>query len=468
MQDDNNRDKHYADDLVNRYEQMLASNASYYFDVDQFEEIIEYYCDASKFYKALEVIEYAYTLFPDNTTIMLRETQILAGMGHLTRALNRLKSLEKFEPKNEEVLLTMASIYSQLREHPKAIQLFKKVLELGGDEYADEIYLEIALEYENMERFDKAIETLLEALAMKPDNEILLYELAYCYEATDRIAESVEFYQKFIDQYPYNFAAWYNLGNALQKLEQLEDALDAYDYCIAVQSDFAPAYYNKAHALFKLERYNEAIQILEESYAVEQPQAPVYCHIGECFEKLGELDKALFYYRKSLQTDEGYADAYLGIGVVMDLQSKTIDSLSYIEKAIELEPENADYYLFQVEMLKKLKRIDEAEAITESLMTRFADNEDVWLDHSDVLFLKSDMLGAIKIINEGWQKVPQSTALGYRKVAYLLEAGLVADGQELLMRMYMNDKEGIQELVEYYPNIKNNLFYIDMLAGKSN
>ena len=80
MQDDNNRDKHYADGLVNRYEQMLANNESYYFDVDQFEEIIDYYCEDSKFYKALAVIEYAYTLFPENTTIMLREAQILAGM----------------------------------------------------------------------------------------------------------------------------------------------------------------------------------------------------------------------------------------------------------------------------------------------------------------------------------------------------------------------------------------------------
>lgn len=467
MQDDNNRDKHYADDLVNRYEQMLANNESYYFDVDQFEEIIDYYVEDSKFYKALAVIEYAYTLFPENTNIMLREAQILAGMGHLTRALNRLKSLEKFEPKNEEVLLTMASIYSQLREHPKAIQLFKKALEFGGDEYADEIYLEIALEYENMERFDKAIDTLKEALLLKPDNEILLYELAYCFETTERLAESIEFYQNFIDQFPYNFAAWYNLGNAFQKIEQLEESLDAYDYCIAVQSEFAPAYYNKAHALFKLERYAEAIQVLEESYTIEPPQAPVYCHIGECFEKLNELDKALFYYRKSLQTDESYADAYLGIGVVLDLQGKTTESLVYIERAIDLEPENPDYFLFQVEMLKKMKRYDESEAITESLITRFSDNEDVWLDHADVFFLKNDILGALKAINEGWQKIPQSSALGYRKVAYLLEAGLHAEAQDLLIRMYVNDKEELDELVEYYPKIKENTTYIDLITGKN-
>jgi len=182
---------------------------------------------------------------------------------------------------------------------------------------------------------------------------------------------------------------------------------------------------------------------------------------------VNELDKALFYYRKSLQTDESYADAYLGIGVVFDLQGKTSESLVYIERAIDLEPENADYFLFQVEMLKKMKRYDESEAITESLITRFSDNEDVWLDHADVFFLKNDMLGALKAVNEGWQKIPQSSALGYRKVAYLLEAGLHAEAQELLVRMYINDKDELNELVEYYPKIKENVTYIDLITGKA-
>lgn len=456
-----NRDQHYAQDLVQRYEKMLADNESYYFDIDQFEEIIDYYCVNNKFKRALHVIEYAYMLFPENTTLMLREAQILSGMGHLNKALQRLRILEQME-QNEEVLLTMASIYSQQREHRKAITLLQKALALGGAEYEDEIYMEIALEYENMERFDKAQEVLQEAIAKRPENEILLYELAYCFDINDRTSESIEYYEAFIEQHPYSFPAWYNLANSYQKIGQLSSALDAYDYCLAIQNDFTPAYYNKAHTLFKMDRFQEAIAVFEETYNYEQPQAPVYCHIGECFEKMNQLDKALFYYKKSIQTDEFYADAYLGMGVALDLKENTREGLTYIQRAIELDPENADYSLFEVEFLKKLELWPEAEALTESLISRFPDNEDAWLEHSDIFFQRADVDKALEIINTGWQKCPQSHEIGYRKVVYLLEAGKKSEAEELLLRLSQSNPDGMLDIEEYYPEIKNNTLFAEL------
>lgn len=460
------REQDHSMQLVSRYEQMREKNESYYFDVEQFEEIVEFYFDDNKYAKALQVIEYAYTLFPENFTLMLREAQILTGLGHLTKALTRLKVLEKIDA-NEEVLLTLASIYSQQREHKTAIQLLKKALALGTREYQDEIYLEIALEYENMERFDKAQEILAEAILLNPENEILLYEFAYCLDIGDKAAEAVEFFARFTEHHPYNFSAWYNLANAYQKLGQLEEALEAYDFCIAIQEDFTPAYYNKAHTLFKMDRFQEAVQVFEETYTFEQPQSPVYCHIGECFEKMNELDKALFYYRKSISLDENNADAFLGMGITLDLMEKTVDGLSYIEKAIQLEPENPDYQVFQMEFLKKLERFAEAEAIGESCIVLFPDNEDIWLDYSDVFAQQGDIQKAMDIINTGWQNCPQSNDIGYRKVAYLMMTGKTAEGEELMLRLHATNPEGLKELEDYYPEIRTNLLFVEISGPKN-
>ncbi len=461
-----NRDQNNSQELVHKYEQMLAKNEAYYFDIEQFEEIIDYYCDASVFTRALRVIDYAYSLFPENVTMMIREAQILTGMGHLAKAMKRLKILEKIEP-NEEVLLTLASIYSQQREHAKAIILLKKALALGGREFEDEIYMEIALEYESLERYDKAQEILIEAINKRPENEILLYELAYCYDIAEKSLEAVEFYLAFIEKHPFSFAAWYNLANAYQKLDQMEEALEAYDLCIAIQEDFTPGYYNKAHTLFKMERYQQAVQVFEETYAFEQPQAPVYCHIGECFEKMNEYDKALFYYKKSIQLDENYADAFLGMGIALDLMDKTFEGLTYVERAIDLETNNSDYYLFQIEFLKKLGRLEEAEAIGEVCIIRFAENADLWLDYSDIFVQKEEVDKAIEIINTAWQKCPQSHEIGFRKVAYLMKSGRIAEAEELLLRLTASETEGLKELEEYYPEIKNNVLFAEISLGRS-
>ncbi|MEY3397579.1 MAG: hypothetical protein RL220_173 [Bacteroidota bacterium] len=456
------RDQHYAEELVHRYEEMLARNESYYFDVDQFEEIIDYYVDSNKYPTALKVIEYAYSLFPDNTVMMLREAQILAETGLLTRSLNRLKILQKFEPRNEEVLLTMASIYSQLRDHHMAIQLYKKALECAGDELLEEISMEIALEYENMDRFDKALEVLHEALERQPENETLLYELAYCYEMSDKTSECIQYYSAFLDKYPYSFPAWYNLGNAYQKLEKLDDAIKAYDYCLAIQEDFVPAILNKAHALFKADRFEEAIKVFEESYVYEPPQAHTYCHVGECFEKLGELDKALFYYKKSIHTDEMYGDAYIGMGIVLDLLGKTAEGLRYMERAMELEPDNVDYQLFKAELHKKQKEFDTALVMYQSMIGKFEDNDEVWMDYADLFFQTGDMNQAMITIETGLLKVPQSADLGFRKSLYLLLQGKVAEAEELMRKYAALDHEGLAELKEYYPAISENQFFVEL------
>lgn len=458
---DDNSEQHYAKDLVMRFEQMMAENASYYFDIDQFEEIIEYYNFSGKLKHALEVIEYGYSLFPENTTLLFKEAQILTGVGRLNKALQRLRMLEQIE-QSDEVLLLMASIYSQQREHRKAISLLFRVLELTSEDSQDEIYMEIALEYENMERFDKAQEILQEAILKFPENEILLYELAYCFDLSERTAESVEYYQSFIEKYPYSFPAWYNLANAYQKLEMMDKALDAYDYSIAIQSDFTPAYYNKALSLFKMDRFQEAINVFEETYHYEPPQAPVYCHIGECFEKMDQFDKALFYYRKSIQTDEFYADGYLGVGVIMDLQDNTAEGLPFVERAVELEPDNVDYLLFKVEFLKKLEHWDEVEVLTQSLIKRFPDNEDVWLEYSDVFFKKDDAKSALDTLLTGLEHCPKSDEIHFRKVAYLMALGRITEAEELMFFLAQTKNNNLSEIEDYYPEIRNNLVFIEL------
>ena len=410
-------DYHNTGDLISRFEQMIQQNESYYFDVEQLEAIIDGYQANLSYQKAIKALEYAYSLFPDNTALIIKEVQLLSGIGQLSKALSRLKVLEKFEPNNEEMLLTMAAVYSQLREHNKAIQYYKRALQICSEEEIDDVYLEIALEYENLEQYEKAIDT---------------------------------------------FAAWYNLGNAFQKLDRSEESIEAYDYCLAIQSDFAPAYYNKAHALFKLEKYAEALEVLEESYVYEPPQAPIFCHVGECFEKLNDYDKALFYYHKSIETDEYWADAYLGIGVVMDLQGKLAEALPFLDKAIDLESKNPDYAIYKMEVLVKMEKFDEAISLGEKLVKEFPENEETWMALADAFFKLGNNEKALETMLDATLVHLSNPDIGYRRAVYLIELGKIQDAQDLLHYLMQNDSAQLSELEEYYPKILQLPFYIQL------
>ena len=130
MSDEERRDyRHDAKKLVDRFESMLKNRESQYFDLDELESITEYYFQEGELRKALKVIRYGDSIFQEHPTLMLREAQILAIMGHHTRAIPRLKNLLHIEPSNDEAHLTLASVYSQLREHHEAIKHFQRLKE---------------------------------------------------------------------------------------------------------------------------------------------------------------------------------------------------------------------------------------------------------------------------------------------------------------------------------------------------
>ena len=438
-------------ELVARFEQMMQQNKRAFFDADELEEIIDFYGENGDFTSLLSVVEFGLSIYPLNHMLMLKEAQALLSLGRITQGIQRLKKLEKIE-KSEELCLTLASVYSQQREHQKSIKYLREALSFSGGENDAEIFLEMAFEYENMSRFDKAKDVLKEAIQKFGDNEMLLHELAFVFENLGGAAESVEYFSKLTDVDPYSYAAWYNLGNALQSSDQVVPAIEAYDYCIAIQEDFTPAYYNKAHCLFKQENYLDSIRVFEETYAYEPPQAHVFCHIGECFEKLQEFDKAIFYYRKSISADESYSDAYLGIGLTLDLQGKSEEGLTFIDKAMVMDPDNTDYLLFKLDIVSRNSDIKRANDTIEALLNYHRHSADMFLDVSEYYVHIDDFERAMRIIDEGISELADSNVLLIRKASYFFLRNQMNDCLSTLHQSAPCSQEEWNDLKEINPD----------------
>lgn len=449
--------------LVERFEHMVAKDESYFFDIDEFESIIEYYLERNKIKQAQSVIRYAHQIFPDNMMLLLREAQLLASTGKLSRAIPRLKNLLRFEPRNEEILMTLASVYSQLREHNQAIKYLQEAMKVADNDLRDELWIEMALEYENLDRFDKAIETLKSAIEINPENETALYELAYCFEMSDRLEDSIKYFRSFIDDEPYSFPVWYNLGNIYQKKGELQEAIHCYDYCLVIQEDFTPALLNKAHALVKSEEYELAIASYLELLEFEPEHASTLCFVGECFERLGKLVEAESFYKKSISVDEEFADAWIGLGVVADLQEMTDAAIRFFEKALLIEPENTDFMLLMAAAKKKLDLFSEATAIYEKALLIDNKNEDIWLDHVDNAIRSGDGPLALTLIREAKEQLPDNIFLCYREVAILYRIGKRKEAYGVLEELLSHSFENSQSLLEYLPEIENDPVVIQLL-----
>lgn len=464
MNDETRRDEESQEEqaLVARYEEMNRLNTSWYFDIDQFEQIISFYFDQGRTKSALQAVRYAENIFPNSPTLLLREAQVMAANGELSRAIPRLKNLLHLEPNNDEIHLTLASIYSQSRKHEKAIKHFSIALKLCSDDFRDDITLDLALEYESSNQYHLAIELLKKTITRNPKHETATFELAFCYEMADKPHQAIEFFNTFIDQSPYSFAAWYSLGNAYGKIEKYEKAVSALEYCLAIREDFAQGWISLANCLVQKSEYQKAIDAFNEAIKLEKPDAAILCYLGECYEKLEQPEEALKYYEQSIENNELYADAYIGKSVVLDILGKSKQALVFMESAHKIESENEDIQLMLAELYSKMKRRDQAEVLYKALVKNHPKLVEVWLDYAHFLYGNDEISEASKLTEEALGEIPDNGSLLFRKVAYLHAKGKVKEAMLLLGFLFDSGFTESVELIEYYPDILNEPVALDL------
>ena len=437
-------------DCVERYEAMREQNAHFFFDVEEFELIIEHYLESNDSRRAEEVLGYAQQQHPDALDLKFCEAHVLMGLGKLNKALSVLDAISKLEPFNVDVYLHKAGIYSQLRNHHRAVEHYKRALALA-DEGLDDIHLDLAFEYENLEQFDLAIHSLQQALEMNPENEAVLYELAYCYDLAEAHQSAITFFREFTNEHPYAFVAWYNLGNALARMDRFEESVEALDYCLAIEERFTAAHFSKARNLLIQGSYQEAIDCYQETIAVDGPQAITFSYIGECYEKMDNYEEALIHYDRSIALDANWVDAWIGRGVVRDMQDRLPEALKDLEKAIELAPELGDAWYYLANVLARMDRPEEAFAAFVKMNKLEPDNLDGWLDHSDLLFRMKGAGPAVRKLREGEQVHQLNSRYRYRMASYLLQDGQQQQGLLELEEALMAEHAGHVLFLEHFP-----------------
>ncbi|WGU71010.1 hypothetical protein QIU18_03065 [Capnocytophaga canimorsus] len=105
---------------VLRFESMLKKNHVFFFEVEEFEEIIGHYLDLGKMNKAKHALGIGLQQHPMATSLKLLQVEILIFEDQLKEASVILEQLFVLEPSNSEVYVQQANLYSKLKNHQKS------------------------------------------------------------------------------------------------------------------------------------------------------------------------------------------------------------------------------------------------------------------------------------------------------------------------------------------------------------
>ena len=384
------------------FENHLKGQSIGFIDSDRVEMIIDHYLINSQYQKAKDACVFGLEIFPYNNIFNLRKAQAMTGLGLLSEALKLINEIEKLENSNAELFLTKASLLGQLRDTKNAIKYYRLALNECENAEKDEIYVDMAMEYEHNQNFTGAIDVLNEALNHNPHNEFALSELSYCYEKEEKEEEAICKITLFIDENPYSFSAWYHLGNAYLRTQNFEKAIWAFDYSILINDSSAAAHFNIASAYLSIERYHQAITHFQSSLDLDGEEPMAYCYMGEAYEQLEELELAKNCYLKSVELSPNFAQAWLGLGIIEDLKGNTNEALVIFNKAIEFEPESSGINHVIASAYEKQKEFETAKKYYQICLELDPNDMDCLGDFLKMLISldKKKALDFIKIFNE--------------------------------------------------------------------
>jgi len=446
--------------LVDSFEEIVASNDQPFFDVKEFETIIDFFMFRLNYKKCEEAIKHALKLYPNNTVFLFQKAELFSQCSREHQALEILKYLEKIEPQNTEVYIKKGSLYHHYKEYEKAIkEYFKAIKTVSNELEVSNIYVDIAEEYIYIDDIENSFEYIHKSIKLNPDNESVLRITNFICNAEDEeyLNYTVDVLHDFLEEFPFSLPLWIALGNVYEILEHYFKAIEAYDYAIAINPSHMLPYLNKAQVFSNLEDYNNAIKVYKQMLALEEkPDCWILNLIGECYEKLNKPGTARKYFTKATETDSLDYESWINLGFNYLNNDEPQKALDCMEEALQTVPaEFPDILFIKAKAFTYLKRYEEAFPQFELLLAVKDKNPDVWIDYADAVEEYKGTNAAIKILERGIKKFPDYAALQYRISACKFKSGKQSQGLLCLYNAMSKDFSGMDVFFKYMPELKN-------------
>lgn len=416
------KDNYWDDDIVgavNRFKNSLISGRTTYFDVSEFEGIVEQLLEEGDLQASEIAAKQGIQIHPNAVPLQLKYAQVLLNKGHYKKSLKYLQLAEKMDESNPDVHLLKGSARMVMGNESEALMSFRKAIKFAGSDI-DEILYHIGSTYAQIGEIKKAIYYFEKAVRTNPTNDLALYDLGFFHDQEGNYHKSIKYYNLYLDNDPFNHYVWFNLGTVYNKTENHKKAIEAYEFAYAINDKFHMSLFNIGNALANDERFEEAIEKYNEFLEKEPDNDDAYCYIGECYLNLEDNIKSEYYYQKALQINKKNDTGWFGIGLIRWVEQQYQESIEYIRKAVTLDDFNSEYWLTLGKVYKDYNHLEEAGKALKKAARIEPENAEIWLTWAELYLKFGEDDNAIRILKKGVETNDDSI-LKYRLVGVLLQ-----------------------------------------------
>lgn len=266
----------------------------------------------------------------ERTGVRLEDQERLMSLGYVNFApAGRGPALP--DPKEKIPLLRLiqqAQAYELEERFAEAEQVYLRVLQDVLDSPAG--YVNLALAQARQRKFDQAIRTLNEGIAMIPDSETLLVRLGHTYLVIGRAREAFETMNKVLSLNPRNVDALTVCAGILDTEGRKEEARTYYDRALAVEPESRYLRMSYAGNLASSGRLREAIEVYKKLIDDFPEEQAFYQYTGIAYSYLGEYDQAISFLERGLAI-QPTPIGYFNLAVAYEKSGNIREAVTYFK-----------------------------------------------------------------------------------------------------------------------------------------
>lgn len=305
--------------------------------------------------------------------IAMLSAEQLSGNGRrdaLQQATAALEAAKKVQPRNMEILKTLAATYVAQQDLPKIINAYRDILSVnprdtysllilanvlskipGRQEeaipYYERVieqrrgfintYLYLASLYQDLRRDGEAISTYKQALLIEPKNEQVLrafdQELQKVYGSRGGAPAVLKQYEEFAKEYPYSSEIQRLFGEKLAAAKDYKRAVQQFRHVLELDPENVEALVAVGNAYTQMGDVDEATKYFSKAIDINPDKVEVYEAVATLLNEKNPA-KAISIYKKALQLNPNIQKLYLNLANLYDQQGKTADAIQTLEQGL--------------------------------------------------------------------------------------------------------------------------------------
>lgn len=339
------------------------------------------------FKEAEENYQKAIKLSPNNLHYNYTLAYLYHQMGEVAKAKQKISYVLSINPHHLDALVLQALISAEEDDVLTANKILDEVLkDVSNNDFA--FYVKSLL-YKKLNWWEKAIETILKAIEIKPESLEYLSELATYYYHAKFYGDTKTVCYKILAKDSKYLYAYIMLAKCYLKNKDYEQALKNLETAINLDSNSDEAYYTKAQVYRQTNVNVSAIETAKKAISIAPNKVEYYDFVANCYYELENYKEAYFYYKEAADIDMLSVTFKYYMAKCAQFNSDIANAVANFSVAKRLEPSNVFISIEYADFLCSINKHKKALDILKST-----------LEYNPVTNDKEDLLNKIDIVQK--------------------------------------------------------------------